>query len=109
MTLKEIHMMEACDSEYVVQYFANFIKERQLWIIMEYCAAGSISDVMRLTGNGISQDQIALVTKGILQGLAYLHARNKIHRDIKSGNILLNSEGRVKLAGEVHPFFYSLK
>lgn len=100
MTLKEIHMMEACDSDHVVQYYANFITDKQLWIVMEYCAAGSLSDVMRLTGNCVREDQIAVVTKGILQGLAYLHSRNKIHRDVKSGNILLSDAGKVKLAGK---------
>ena len=46
----------------------------------------------------LSEDQIACIMRMALQGLAYLHSARKIHRDIKSGNILLNHDGDAKLA-----------
>lgn len=65
---------------------------------MEYCGAGSVSDIMRLRKKTLSEDEIATVLADTLKGLEYLHLRRKIHRDIKAGNILLNSEGHAKLA-----------
>lgn len=69
-----------------------------LKIVMEYCGAGSVSDIMRLRKKTLSEDEIATILSDTLKGLEYLHLRRKIHRDIKAGNILLNSEGHAKLA-----------
>lgn len=65
---------------------------------MEYCGAGSVSDIMRLRKKTLSEDEIATILSDTLKGLEYLHLRRKIHRDIKAGNILLNAEGHAKLA-----------
>ncbi|GBP38165.1 hypothetical protein EVAR_80451_1 [Eumeta japonica] len=65
---------------------------------MEYCGAGSVSDIIRLRKKTLTEDEIATVLCDTLKGLEYLHRRRKIHRDIKAGNILLNTEGHAKLA-----------
>jgi serine/threonine protein kinase len=65
---------------------------------MEYCGAGSVSDIMRLRKKTLTEDEIATILCDTLKGLEYLHLRRKIHRDIKAGNILLNTEGHAKLA-----------
>lgn len=67
-------------------------------IVMEYCGAGSVSDIMRLRKKTLTEDEISTILSDTLKGLEYLHLRRKIHRDIKAGNILLNSEGHAKLA-----------
>lgn len=69
-----------------------------LQIVMEYCGAGSVSDIMRLRKKTLTEDEIATIMSDTLKGLEYLHLRRKIHRDIKAGNILLNTEGHAKLA-----------
>lgn len=46
----------------------------------------------------LTEDEIATILKSTLKGLEYLHFMRKIHRDIKAGNILLNTEGHAKLA-----------
>ncbi len=64
---------------------------------MEYCAAGSLSDIMQICNRTFSEAQVAAIMKHSLHGLAYLHAQKKIHRDIKGGNVLVDSFGRCKL------------
>ena len=46
----------------------------------------------------LTEEEIATILKSTLKGLEYLHFMRKIHRDIKAGNILLNTEGHAKLA-----------
>ncbi|XP_026319913.1 serine/threonine-protein kinase 3 isoform X2 [Hyposmocoma kahamanoa] len=96
--IKEISIMQQCDSPYVVKYYGSYFKNTDLWIVMEYCGAGSVSDIMRLRKKTLSEDEIATILCDTLKGLEYLHRLRKIHRDIKAGNILLNTEGHAKLA-----------
>ncbi|XP_027287320.1 serine/threonine-protein kinase 3 isoform X7 [Cricetulus griseus] len=90
--------MQQCDSPYVVKYYGSYFKNTDLWIVMEYCGAGSVSDIIRLRNKTLTEDEIATILKSTLKGLEYLHFMRKIHRDIKAGNILLNTEGHAKLA-----------
>ena len=80
------------------RYYGSYFKNTDLWIVMEYCGAGSVSDIMRLRKKTLNEEEIAIVLSDTLKGLEYLHLRKKIHRDIKAGNILLNIEGHAKLA-----------
>jgi serine/threonine protein kinase len=95
---KEINILRECDDENIVAYKGSFEKEAHVWIAMEYCSGGSICDLMSICEKTLSEEQIQVVLKFALRGLAYLHKQKKIHRDIKSGNILLTSEGDCKLA-----------
>jgi serine/threonine protein kinase len=96
--IKEINIMKQCKNEYVIEYYGSYFKDSGLWIVMEYCGAGSVSDLMRLTKKTLTEEQIACVCLQVLKGLKYLHGIRKIHRDIKAGNILLNEKGEAKLA-----------
>ncbi|XP_015921812.1 serine/threonine-protein kinase 3 [Parasteatoda tepidariorum] len=96
--IKEISIMQQCDSPYVVKYYGSYFKGTDLWIVMEYCGGGSVSDIMRLRKKTLLEEEIATILCDTLKGLEYLHYRRKIHRDIKAGNILLNTEGHAKLA-----------
>ncbi|EPY74952.1 TAO kinase 3 isoform 1-like protein, partial [Camelus ferus] len=66
-------------------------------LVMEYCL-GSASDLLEVHKKPLQEMEIAAITHGALQGLAYLHSHALIHRDIKAGNILLTEPGQVKLA-----------
>jgi serine/threonine protein kinase len=96
--IKEISIMQQCDSPFIVRYFGSYFKNSDLWIVMEYCGAGSVSDIMRLRNKTLTEEEIGSVFSSALKGLEYLHQRKKIHRDIKAGNILLNNDGHAKLA-----------
>lgn len=96
--IKEIAIMQQCDSPFVVKYFGSYFKNTDLWIVMEYCGAGSVADIIRLRRKTLTAEEIATVLKDTLKGLEYLHFMRKIHRDVKAGNILLNTDGHSKLA-----------
>ena len=66
-------------------------------MVMEYCAAGSVSDIMKVCQTTMTEEQIAVVCRSAIKGLKYLHDNNKIHRDIKAGNILVSSACECKL------------
>ncbi|KAM7421867.1 hypothetical protein PAMA_010093 [Pampus argenteus] len=96
--IKEISIMQQCNSPYVVRYYGSYFKNSDLWIVMEYCGAGSVSDIIRMRNKTLTEEEIAAIVQCTLKGLEYLHFMRKIHRDIKAGNILLNTEGQAKLA-----------
>ena len=96
--IKEINIMKECHSQFVVSYYGSYFKDQDLWIVMEFCAGGSVSDILHILNRGLTEDQIAMVMYYVLKGLEYLHDIKKIHRDIKAGNILLNNKGEAKLA-----------
>ena len=90
--------MQQCDSPYIVKYYGSYFKDSDLFIIMEYCGAGSVSDIMKIREKTLNEDEIATIIQYTLRGLEYLHLKRKIHRDIKAGNILLNNQAIAKLA-----------
>ncbi|XP_057264437.1 mitogen-activated protein kinase kinase kinase kinase 5 isoform X1 [Pezoporus wallicus] len=94
---QEIYMVKECKHCNIVAYFGSYLSREKLWICMEYCGGGSLQDIYHVTGP-LSELQIAYVCRETLQGLAYLHVKGKMHRDIKGANILLTDHGDVKLA-----------
>ncbi|XP_054884710.1 mitogen-activated protein kinase kinase kinase kinase 5 isoform X2 [Poeciliopsis prolifica] len=94
---QEIVIVKSCKHPNIVAYYGSYIRANKLWICMEFCGGGSLQDIYHVTGP-LSEPQIAYICREMLQGLDYLHAQKKIHRDIKGANILLNDQGEVKLA-----------
>lgn len=90
--------MKQCKCPHIVQYYGSYIKENDLWLILEYCNAGSVSDILKSTDRNLNEIEIASICSAVLKGLEYLHDTKKIHRDIKAGNILLDHLGNAKLA-----------
>ncbi|CAD7081846.1 unnamed protein product [Hermetia illucens] len=88
----------------IATYYGAFIKKSlpgkddQLWLVMEYCGAGSVTDLVKSTkGQSLKEEWIAYISREILRGLSYLHSNKVIHRDIKGQNVLLTDNAEVKL------------
>ncbi|XP_043259711.1 serine/threonine-protein kinase mig-15 isoform X6 [Colletes gigas] len=88
----------------IATYYGAFVKKSspgkddQLWLVMEYCGAGSVTDLVKSTkGQSLKEEWIAYISREILRGLSYLHSNKVIHRDIKGQNVLLTDNAEVKL------------
>ncbi|XP_060809539.1 serine/threonine-protein kinase mig-15 isoform X6 [Amyelois transitella] len=88
----------------IATYYGAFIKKSppgkddQLWLVMEYCGAGSVTDLVKSTkGQSLKEEWISYICREILRGLSYLHTNKVIHRDIKGQNVLLTDNAEVKL------------
>ncbi|KAH0433360.1 ste ste20 ysk protein kinase [Colletotrichum camelliae] len=94
--IQEIAILSELQSPYVTKYYGSYAKGAELWIVMEFCSGGSCADLMK--PGLIGEDYIAIIIRELLLGLDYLHSDKKLHRDVKAANVLLSSNGQVKLA-----------
>uniref|UniRef100_A0A8C6PEY1 non-specific serine/threonine protein kinase n=1 Tax=Nothobranchius furzeri TaxID=105023 RepID=A0A8C6PEY1_NOTFU len=94
--IKEVKFLQKLRHPNTIEYRGCYLKEHTAWLVMEYCL-GSASDLLEVHKKPLQEVEIAAITHGALQGLAYLHSHNMIHRDVKAGNILLTEPGQVKL------------
>ncbi|KAL2324553.1 hypothetical protein Fmac_023611 [Flemingia macrophylla] len=95
--MQEIHLLSRLQHPNIVQYYGSETVDDKLYIYLEYVSGGSIHKLLREYGK-FGEPVIRSYTQQILSGLAYLHAKNTLHRDIKGANILVDPNGRVKLA-----------
>lgn len=89
----------------IISEFISFVDLSYLWIVMPIIDAGSINDIMEILKksnkdfSGIKDEAIiATILKFTVEGLLYLHQNGQVHRDVKAGNILLDTQGNVYLS-----------
>ena len=102
LVMKEIKLLENLHHPHVITYFNSFVENNNFYIIIEYINGGSLEDLLI---ENIKQEKIISEKKiwdllvQSLSGLSYLHDKKKIiHRDIKPDNLLLDSEGHLKIS-----------
>ena len=102
----EVHAMKMNKHPNVLDLYCCFVVGSELWLVMPLMDKGSCYYAMRCLrkgnviseGQGFAEDAIVTILRELLQGLVYIHSNQQIHRDIKAGNILINSEGRIAIA-----------
>jgi len=100
MLLVETGIMKTSHHKNIVGFFdCFFIDQKKLWVVMEYCDGGSLTEILDEFENvALTEEQIAYCCRETLQGLLYIHENNRIHRDIKSDNLLLTMAGGIKIS-----------
>ncbi|XP_068035236.1 serine/threonine-protein kinase PAK 3-like [Anomalospiza imberbis] len=95
-TFNELMVMKMNKHPSIVNYLKSYLVGEQLWLVMEYMDGGTLSDVISKTH--MFEREMAAISRECLQGLDFLHSNHVIHRDVRSSNILLRTDGSVKLA-----------
>ncbi|XP_031475419.1 serine/threonine-protein kinase BLUS1-like isoform X3 [Nymphaea colorata] len=95
---REAQTMSLIDHPNVIRAYCSFVVDRCLWVVMPFMAEGSCLHLMKIAyPDGFEEPVICSILKETLKALEYLHRHGHIHRDVKAGNILLDSGGIVKL------------
>lgn len=84
--------------ENIVRYVSSFKTDSVLYIVTELCAGGSLYDYLRRVKTGLEEHEFKIYLEQILNGVQYLHSKNITHRDLKTKNILLTLDCRIKIA-----------
>ncbi|KAK6146504.1 hypothetical protein DH2020_020373 [Rehmannia glutinosa] len=96
---REAQTMSLIDHPNVIKAFCSFVVDSNLWVVMPFMAEGSCLHLMKIAyPEGFEESAIGSILKETLKALEYLHLHGHIHRDVKAGNILMDSDGVVKLA-----------
>ncbi|PIA36501.1 hypothetical protein AQUCO_03400417v1 [Aquilegia coerulea] len=96
---REAKAMALLSHPNILKAHCSFTVDHHLWVVMPFMAAGSLHSIISSSfPDGLSESSIAVFLKETLNALLYLHDQGHLHRDIKAGNILVDSDGSVKLA-----------
>ncbi|PNT53425.1 hypothetical protein POPTR_001G084700v4 [Populus trichocarpa] len=96
---REAQTMSLIDHPNVIRAYCSFVVDQNLWVVMPFMAEGSCLHLMKIAyQEGFEESAIGSILKETLKALEYLHRQGHIHRDVKAGNILLDTNGIVKLA-----------
>ncbi|KAL3817873.1 hypothetical protein ACJIZ3_003778 [Penstemon smallii] len=96
---REAQTMRLINHPNVIIAICSFVVDRNLWVVMPFMAEGSCLHLMKIAyPEGFEESAIVSILRETLKALEYLHRHGHIHRDVKAGNILMDSDGDVKLA-----------
>jgi len=99
--ISEINVQRNTEHPNVVKLFDAYKVDDHIWVALEFMENGNLYEVfkeMDQSGTRFSEPQIAYIISETLKALSYIHGMHRIHRDIKSDNILIGKKGEIKLA-----------
>ncbi|RLN93100.1 hypothetical protein BBJ28_00018805 [Nothophytophthora sp. Chile5] len=99
LSLEEKHAHPPAPSPYIVSFYDAFVDrpKNSICMVMEYMSTGSLQDIV-LRGGCQNEKVLARLASGVVHGLAHIHKKRMVHRDIKPHNLLTNRQGEVKIS-----------
>ncbi|EKX43819.1 hypothetical protein GUITHDRAFT_72759, partial [Guillardia theta CCMP2712] len=96
---KEIAIMRKCSHKNIIHLLATFSCGSELWLVVDFMNRGSCGDQLRAKyHDGFSQEIVSFILQQAIEGIAYLHGEDLLHRDIKADNLLIDSSGHVRIS-----------
>jgi len=98
--LNEIDIMRALDHENVIKLYEVHETEKSIYLVLELIQGKSLQDVLKRSTFKEEYNEVKIVNmiRSILDALAYLASKGIMHRDLKPDNILIDKDGKVKIA-----------
>lgn len=94
----EIGIMKTCQNPSIVRFIDSYRVDDVVWVVMEYCGGGSLLEIVEIYDQfRLTERQVAFIARECVKALHYVHSMGRLHRDIKSNNILLSAKGHVKI------------
>lgn len=94
--MSKVEILNSLDHPLILNYEEIYEDKEYLYFVSDYMRGGELYDAIIAKGNYNEKDT-AMIVKQLLQGLAYLHTKGIVHRNIRAGNILLNEVGKLNL------------
>lgn len=94
---REVELHSSLKHEHVVRFYSCFEDEDNVYIVLEKCSKKSLMHVLRRRKR-ITEPEVRYYIKQLTSAMCYIHQRRIIHRDLKLGNMLLNSNMSLKIA-----------
>ncbi|KAH7713952.1 NEK/NEK6 protein kinase [Aphelenchoides avenae] len=98
--LKEIDLLRKLDHDNIIRYYASFIVDKDLYIVLELADAGDLNRLIKYFKKNrrlLPEKTIWKYFVQIMRALAYMHSKSVMHRDIKPANVFITTKGVVKL------------
>lgn len=97
MLLRELQFTKQCQHQNIVEYFGAYHDKGEIYLCMEYMNCGALNDVLSKAGP-LPEHVVAQIAVNVLNGLIYLKVHHRVmHRDVKPSNILINTDGAIKV------------
>jgi len=94
----EATILAKINSPYIVKYYDSFTEKSNINIIMEYCENGDLGLYLkRQMGKSLPEQIIWRFFLEMCLGLQYLHSNKILHRDVKTINMFLTKENKIKI------------
>jgi len=97
--VREVKIMSRLRAPHIVQFYVACVEKKRMCLVMEYMPAGSLYEVLhKKPDQWILWAQRFKIALDLSRGLFYLHSQGVLHRDLKSGNVLLDETHRAKIS-----------
>ncbi|XP_020573286.1 LOW QUALITY PROTEIN: mitogen-activated protein kinase kinase 9-like [Phalaenopsis equestris] len=95
----EVQILRSTDSLFVIHcHGVVSAPSGDTSVLLEFMNAGSLESLLASRGIPFPESAISGIARQVLRGLSYLHSHEIVHRDIKPGNLLVNTAGEIKIA-----------